>query len=100
MRHRALPDTAGDRHGAPERVRAPHRHAAFKLKGSPIDFRSGCMGLISASAVPPTPSCRDVADNRLAAFVDVDMLDPHRLIAKSSPRTYGWINADRVCVNL
>lgn len=43
IRHRALPPTAGDRHGVPARVRAPQRVALARISG----WFPGCMGLFA-----------------------------------------------------
>src|SRR4051812_38507870 len=61
---------AGDRQGLPLRVRAPQRRLRFMGDGS------GCMGLILIFLVAPSPALGDGADDRPAARVDVDVLDP------------------------
>ena len=51
IRHRRLPRTAGDRHGLPDRVRAPQRQARFMR-----DTAARCMGSSVAScSTPPSP---------------------------------------------
>src|SRR3954453_4255540 len=69
---RRFPRTAGDRHGFPLRVRAPHRGAGFVADGS---WR---VGLFLAFRRHPTPL--DGADNRLPAGMHMDMLDRHLLL--------------------
>src|SRR4051794_23064960 len=73
--------TAGDRHGFPLRVRAPHRDAGFMRDGF------WCMGLILAFAC--YPSSLDGADDRLAALVDVDVFDGDLLLALAAVPVQG-----------
>src|SRR3954470_9048066 len=42
---------------------------------------SGCMGLNLIFLVAPSPTLGDGADDRLAARVDMNVLDPHQLLA-------------------
>jgi hypothetical protein len=60
----------GDWHGFPLRVRAPQRLARYISK---------CMGLILRFDPHPTPF--HIADNRLSAFVDVDVFDRDLLLS-------------------
>src|SRR3954462_12253483 len=50
----------------------------------PAEFSHGlndlCMRLISTSSLTPTPRLRDVANDGLSALIDVDVLDPDRLL--------------------
>jgi hypothetical protein len=64
---------AGLWQGFPDRVRAPHRGA----------FERWCVGLFWDFILRP-PFSIDVADNGLGAGVDVDMLNPHCLIATAA----------------
>ena len=69
--HRALPFTAGERHGWPDRVRAWQRGACASRLGS------GCMGLFACSSIflPPGVMVEFVGNHRLPAFVDVNVPD-------------------------
>src|SRR3954470_16774465 len=42
---------------------------------------SGCVGSILIFLVTPSPALGDGADDRPAARMDVDVLDPHQLLA-------------------
>ena len=64
---RRFPRTAGDRHGFPLRVRAPHRDAWLVCDGL---WR---MGLFLAFRRHPTPL--DGADDRLSSGMDVDVFN-------------------------
>jgi len=75
--HRRFPRTAGDRHGVPLRVRAPHRGAWF------IGDSSWRMGLFLRFLGVPSPGV-DRTDDRLSALVHVDVLDGHLLLAFTS----------------
>src|SRR5439155_14967890 len=81
MRHRRLPLTTGERHGLPLRVRAPHRGARRKGKGSRV---VRCMGSSIIFGAPPSLLVTDVADDGLSARIDVDMFDAHRLLAAAA----------------
>ena len=61
---------AGDWHGLPRRVRAPHRGAWCISK---------CMGLFPCFWCEPTPRGLDIADDGMSAFVNVDVLDRDHL---------------------
>ena len=77
-----MPWTIGDWHGFPLRVLAQHRGARRKGKGSWV-FR--CMGLSAVFDDGPGPGgVGDVADDGLAAWIDVDMLDSDLLFAAPS----------------
>ena len=67
---------AGDWHARAFRLRAPQRIERCIGMGQAWL----CMGLILVFDWCPTPR-RDIADNRLAAGVDVNMLDTHGLTA-------------------
>src|SRR5215204_1253582 len=54
IRHLCLSLTAGDKHGRPARVRAPHRGARRKRKGSWVGW---CKGLACLFICPPTLTC-------------------------------------------
>ena len=71
MRQRCLPVTAGDWQALPDRVRAPHLGLWCMGK---------CMGSILISCVAPSP-LGDGADDRLAAGLHGDVLDPDHLLA-------------------
>src|SRR3954464_4110379 len=69
---RRFPRTAGDRHGFPLRVRAPHLDAWFIRDGS---WRTG---LIFAFPCHPTPL--DGTDDGLPAGMNVNVLDSDLLL--------------------
>jgi len=71
MRHRLLPVTGWFRHGAPDLVLAPHV-CGFSRESEP------CMGPILL--FKSTPRVHN-ADYGLRAFVDMDVFDPHVLLA-------------------
>ncbi len=76
MRHRFRPRTTGPWHGVPLRVRARQRFAKCIGKG----FRMG----LSSTLVwdpPPRGTMSDVADNRLPAVVNVNMLHHDALLS-------------------
>ncbi len=82
MRHLFLPFTTGDWQGVPLRVRAPHRGAWCKAKGSRV---VRCMGLSAIFLSSPTPRLGgDVADDCLASGVDVDMFDANGLLTAAA----------------
>ena len=79
IRQRRLPRTAGDRHGLPERVRAPQR--GLRCMGDRL-----CMGsFVTSCSTPPSPRLGDDADDRLASRVDGDALDPDHLRLPLAP---------------
>ena len=78
MRH--LPFTiAGDWHGFPFRVRAPHLLARRMCN---------CMGLILRFRPHPTPL--HIADNSLSAFVDVDVFNRYFLLSFATVSIEGF----------
>ena len=77
---RPFPFAAGDRQGFPRRVCAPHRGASRKAVGSWVIRSIGSSTIFFAS---PTPA-GDVTDNRLAPRMDVDVLNPHSLLAPAA----------------
>lgn len=75
MRQRFLPLTAGDWHSVPLRVFAKQRGAN----------RSRSVGSVTSfDCFSTAPSLIDHTDDRLAAFVHVDVFDPDRLLTTSS----------------
>jgi len=80
IRHRRFPRTAGDWHGFPLRVRAPHRGARF-------------MGSFSRCASPllSAPTSRgDGTYDRLSAGMDVDVLDSDLLLTLAAVTVEGF----------
>jgi hypothetical protein len=65
---------AGDRHGVPRRVRAPHR--LLRCIGKVL-----CIGLILLFGRDPAPRGLHIADDGLTAFVNVNVLDGDLLLA-------------------
>ena len=82
MRQRFLPVAAAFWQGVPARVRAKHRGAWRKGKGSRVG-RS--IGLSSSFIGYPSPSPRQLmgyrSNDRLAAGINVHVLNPDRLFA-------------------
>src|SRR5215210_6547665 len=78
MVHRLLPLATARWHGFPARLFAPQRGRRRMAKGSRL-CRS--MGLLLAFDRHPTPGVLNVADDRLPAGVDVDVLDRDLLLA-------------------
>lgn len=75
MRHRAFPFTAGDRHGVPNRVRAPHRGAWSKRKCS--DFIGSIGFLLTFFSYPLPVSHRTVGFRVIGTYYDApgDIMD-------------------------
>jgi hypothetical protein len=78
MVQRLLPLATARRHGFPARFLAPQRNRRRMAKGSRL-CRS--MGLLLTFDRHPTPGVLNVADDRLPAGVDVDVLDGDLLLA-------------------
>jgi hypothetical protein len=87
-----LPFTAGDLHGFPFRIRAPHRAACPIGEG----MRADCMGLSLIFDLLPTPSSIHIADDGLPAGVHMDMLDGHFLPA-ATPKVRQRLNLSCEC---
>ncbi len=81
MRQRRFSLTAGDWHGVPLRVRAPHRRAWRKGKGS---WLARCMGLSRVFIESPGLPLVYVAHNGLAAGVDMNVFNPNCLLTTAS----------------
>src|SRR5216683_1957250 len=80
--HRRFPRTAGDWHGFPLRVRAPHRDARF------MGNFSRCMGLLLRLLTAPTLR-GDGTYNRLSTGMDVDVLDCDALLTLAAVTVEG-----------